>query len=88
MRNSVSVPTRHILTGHLNLLPSLLQLPFGTHLLRSSRAPSIADTSVARVVPSIRASGTGNSAQILLVVQDNERNAFDQRALEWELLER
>ncbi|KAK4692246.1 glutathione synthase, partial [Phenoliferia sp. Uapishka_3] len=27
------------------------------------------------------------SAKILMVVQDNERNAFDQRALEWELLE-
>ena len=29
-----------------------------------------------------------DSAQILFVVQDPERNAFDQRELEWELQDR
>lgn len=31
---------------------------------------------------------SSRAAKILFVVQDGERNAFDQRALEWELLQR
>jgi hypothetical protein len=27
------------------------------------------------------------SAKILMVIQDHERNAFDQRSIEWELME-
>jgi glutathione synthase len=77
----VSALHAHFLRAHPHLFPA------GAEVAPNSPLASLAGGLAAAHEAYVKERGAAD-ARVLFVVQDGERNAFDQRAIEWELSER